>query len=141
MLPPPCFVPSDTNFRISLRDRTLALRTDKSSPSPGGSSSAKRSDLAAGPTCSARTAPRYGEAPPMIWSRRTFEVLVAPQKDQSLCDVRRPDLSRGSGRGHSGFEARHTCETCLKSSRGSRRWILRPCLVAFDANFRISPHL
>ena len=73
--------------RISLRDRTLALRTDKSAPSPGGSSSAKRSDLAAGPTCSARTAPRYGEAPPMIWSRRTFEVQVAPQKDQSLCDA------------------------------------------------------
>ena len=59
----------------------------KGAPSPGCSSSAKRSDLAAGPTCSARTAPRYGEAPPMIWSRRTFEVLVAPQKDQSLCDA------------------------------------------------------
>ena len=39
-LPPPCFVPSDANFRISLRDRTFALRTDKSAPSPGGSSSA-----------------------------------------------------------------------------------------------------
>ena len=58
---PPYFVPSDANSRISLRDRTLALRTDKSAPSPGGSSSAKRSDLAAGPTCSARTAPRYGD--------------------------------------------------------------------------------
>ena len=32
---PPCFVPFDTIFRISLRDRTLALRTDESSPSPG----------------------------------------------------------------------------------------------------------
>ena len=85
--PPPYFAPSDANFWISLRDRTLALRTDKSAPSPGGSSSAKRSDLAAGPTCSARTAPRYGEAPPMIWSGRTFEVQVAPQKDQSLCDA------------------------------------------------------
>ena len=69
--------------------------------SSGGSSSAKRRDLAAGPTCSARTAPRYGEAPPMIWSRRTFEVQVAPQKDQSLCDaliepIRRKIRVRGS---------------------------------------------
>ena len=89
---PPFFVPSDANIRISLRDRTLPLRTDKSAPSPGGSSSAKRSDLAAGPACSARTAPRYGEAPRMILNRRTFEVQVAPQnvpqKDQSLwCDA------------------------------------------------------
>ena len=95
---PPCFVPSDANFRISLRERTLGLRTDESAPSPGGSSSAKRSDLAAGPTCSARTAPRYGEAPPMIWSRRTFEVGPCCTSEGSVA-VRRPDLSRG----HSGF--------------------------------------
>ena len=63
-------------------------------------SSAKRSDLAAGPTCSARTAPRYGEAPPMIWSRRTFEVHPGCTSEGSVA-VRRPDLSRG----HSGSRA------------------------------------
>ena len=40
--------------------------------------SAATSQLAR-PTCSARTAPRYGEAPPMIWSRRTFEVQASAE--------------------------------------------------------------
>ena len=84
----PCFVPSDANFRISLRDRILPLRTDESAPSPGSSSSAKCSGLATGgPTCSARTAPRYRGAFVTMSSRRICEVLVAPQKDKSLCDA------------------------------------------------------
>ena len=97
---PPCFVPSDANFRIALRDRALALRTDESALSSGGSSSAKRSDLAAGPASLARTAPRYGEAPPMIWSRRRSKDFRGPGcTPEGSVAVRRPDLSRG----HSGF--------------------------------------
>ena len=56
--------------------------SDESAPSPGSSSSAKRSDLAAGPTRSVRTAPRYRKAFVTMSSRRMFEVMVAPQKDQ-----------------------------------------------------------
>ena len=79
----PCFKPPGDNFRISLRDRVLPPRTDESAPSPGSSSSAKCSDLAAGPKCSARAAPRYREVFVTMSSRRIFEVLVAPQKDRN----------------------------------------------------------
>ena len=122
-----CLPARISGSHFAIVNRALAPRTDESAPSPGSSSSTKRSDLAAGPTFSARTAPRYREAFVTMPSRRRIcELLVAPQTEGPVA-VRRPDLSDLSSGECVMFRA-PTSESCLKSSRGSVRTVDPPSL-------------
>ena len=122
----------DSQLTQSLLRRCPSVRDERSTP--GSSSSAKLGDLAAGSSCRARTAPRYGEALVVVSSRNQ-------NPDFASTGPRYGTFARLGLKACVCVPCRARIETSGPGwSRGSRQRIVGPCLVEFDAKIMISHH-